>query len=220
MFLYYIGKILKPISQAVGKGVYMKKWVMLLAAGIAFSANSATLIPEQGISVLYINGVETEKSLGKQQLNPGETEIIIRFDKKFGRGNSEKLYTSAPYVVNFSVSGEEIRLKHPTARSYKEAEAAFNDIQPQWTITQDGQTISYKQEVLPPKKGLFPYLGMDTLVADYYNNKNNEVTQQQAVVATDTSAPDASNLTQLQAWYLKSSAEERKAFRRWMIDQE
>ncbi len=212
------------------KGTVMNKWLLLLATGLAFSANSATLIPAEGISVLYINGVETEKSIGKQRVDIGETEIIVRLDKNFGRGNSTKIYTSSPYVVKFSVSGDEVKLNHPVARSYQEAEKAFRDNQPSWLITQDGTEISYQQELLPPKDGMFPYLGLDTLVADYYSKKNNEVTKEQAIVAATSSLPvsnksasqvqEASNLTQLQAWYLKSSAEERKAFRRWMIDQE
>ncbi len=208
----------------------MKKWLLLLASGVAFSGNSATLLPEQGVSVLYINGIETEKSLGAQHLEAGETEVIVRLDKDFGRGNSSKVYTSAPYVIKFSVSGEKVKLNHPTARSYQEAEKAFRDGSPQWQVTQDGNKIAYSQEVLPPKDGLFPYLGLDTLVADYYSDKSNEATKQQAVVLTTTEAPVAvtqtnkkvvtTNIEQLKAWYLKSSAEERKAFRKWIIDQE
>ncbi len=205
----------------------MKKWLLLLATGMAFSVNSAILIPEQGVSVLYINGVETEKSIGKQHVSSGETEVIVRLDKNFGRGSSTKIYTSLPFVVKFSVSGDEIKLDHPTARSYQEAEKAFRDNQPNWTITQDGTEISYQQELLPPKDGLFPYLGLDTLVADYYSKKNNEVTKEQAIIATSSSVKvssheveNVSNLVQLKAWYLKSSAEERKAFRKWIIDQE
>ncbi len=212
------------------KGLVMKKWLLLLASGVAFSANSATLIPEQGLSVLYINGVETEKSIGEQHLEAGETEVIVRLDKDFGRGSSTKVYTSAPYVIKFSVSGEEVKLNHPKARSYQEAEKAFRDGSPQWYVTQDGKKIDYSQEVLPPKDGLFPYLGLDTLVADYYSDKTVQATKQQAVVLSTAEAPAVAaptnkkvvttNIEQLKAWYLKSSAEERKAFRKWIIDQE
>ncbi len=197
--------------------------MLLLVAGAAFSANSAVLVPEKGISILYINGNETEKSISKQQIDSGDTEVIIRLDKDFGRGNSSKIYTSVPYVVKFNVSGDEIKLNHPTARSYQEAENAFRNKQPEWTIEQDGNVVSYEQEVLPPNDGsLFPYAGMDKLVAAYYSGQAGKEIKQQAVVAnkSTTQGEEASNLTQLQAWYLKSSAEERKAFRRWMIDQE
>ncbi len=201
----------------------MKKWMLLLVVGAAFSANSAVLVPEQGVSVLYINGVETEKSIGKQQIELGETEVIIRLDKDFGRGNSSQIYTSVPYVVKFTVSGDEVKLNHPKARSYQEAENAFRNKQPQWAIEQDGNVVSYDQEVLPPNDGtLFPYAGMDKLVAAYYSGQAGKEIKQQAVVAdkSATQGKESSNLTQLKAWYLKSSEEERKAFRRWMIDQE
>ncbi len=211
----------------------MKKWWLLLVTGIAFSANSAILIPEKGVSVLYINGVETEKSIGQQQVKSGDIEAIVRFDKDFSRSGSKNRFTSSPYVVKFSVSGSEVKLLHPIARSYQEAENAFRHNQPQWTVEQDGKEIAYQQELLPPNDGLFPYLGMDKIVADYYSKKSNTMTQATAIVATSTvvaagevsepqatSSQEVSNLTQLQAWYLKSSDEERKAFRRWMIDQE
>ncbi len=198
----------------------MKKW-LLLCAGVAFSVNSATLVPEQGVAVLYINGVETNKSVGIQQLESGETEVIIRLDKEFGRGNASKLYTSAPYVVKFTVSGNEVKLAHPTARSYQEAENAFRSGQPQWKITQDNIEISYRQEVLPPNEGpLFPYAGLGKLVASYYDESENRDIKDLAVKANTDPVREASNLVQLKAWYLKSSTEERKAFRRWMIDQE
>lgn len=204
----------------------MKKWLLLLSAGVAFSANSATLIPERGVSVLYINGVETDKAVGYQHLEGGETEVIIRLDKDFSRGNSSKVFTSAPYVVKFSVSGEEVKLSHPTARSYLEAENAFRSGEPQWKIVQDGSEISYKQELLPPNEGiLFPYAGMDKLVAAYYSDQGNRDIKEKAVMADSAStnaqsSEAASNLVQLKAWYLKSSSEERKAFRKWIIDQE
>ena len=199
----------------------MKKWLLLLTIGSAFSANSATLIPEPGVSVLYINGVKTDKSIGYQHLELGETEAIIRLDKDFGRGNSSKVYTSAPYVVTFSVSGDEVKLAHPKARSYQEAENAFRFGQPQWEITQDGNQVSYKQELLPPNEGLlFPYAGMDKLVAKYYGDQDIIAVEKQAVVVEGSGNQATSNLIQLKAWYLKSSTEERKAFRRWMIDQE
>ena len=198
----------------------MKKW-LLLTVSVAFSVNSATLIPEDGVSVLYINGVETNKSVGHQQIDLGETEVIIRLDKDFGRGSSSKVYTSAPYVVKFSVSGEEVKLDHPTARSYQEAENAFRSGQPQWKITQNGSEISYKQELLPPNEGiLFPYAGLEKIVANYYSAAGNKEIKNLAVKASTVPALEASNLVQLKAWYLQSSTEERKAFRRWMIDQE
>ena len=198
----------------------MKKW-LLLAASVAFSVNSATLIPEDGVSVLYINGVATNKSVGYQQIDSGETEVIVRLDKDFGRGNSSKVYTSAPYVVKFTVSGNEVKLSHPTARSYQEAENAFRGDQPQWKITQNGNEVSYKQEILPPNEGfLFPYAGLNKLVASYYSEADSRGIKSLAVNAEATAEQGASNLMQLKAWYLKSSTEERKAFRRWMIDQE
>ncbi|MDW6016623.1 DUF2057 family protein [Vibrio plantisponsor] len=201
----------------------MKNLLSLALSIITFSVHSAVLIPEQGVSVLFIDGVATESSIGNQTINSGTVDIIVRMDKELGRGNSAKAYTSPPYVLKLNVTGEEVKILLPQARSVQEAEKAFRDNEPKWTILQDGKEAAYQQEILPPKEGLFPYLGMNTLVSDYYKKKNKDVTAEQAVVSlapgiNTTSA--TSNLVQLKAWYLKSSTEERKAFRRWMIDQE
>jgi len=207
----------------------MKQWLFLTALGMSFTVNAATLQPEAGLSVLFINGNETKSSVGEQTIDSGEVELIVRMDKQVGRGSSDNVFTSSPYVVKFVVTDELVKMKLPQARSMTEAEKAFSSNEPQWVILQDGKATNYQQELLPPKDGLFPYLGLNTLVADYYSAKNNAVTKEQAVVLNTAAVNNVSginttqstsNLVQLKAWYLKSSTEERKAFRRWMIDQE
>lgn len=224
----------------------MMKWMLTLCTLLSFTVSAATLIPAKGLSVLYVNGQEAESKIGSQQIPKGDVQLVVKMDKKLGRGNSAKVFTSKPYVLSFTVNGEEIKIDNPPARSHQEAVNAFKSEQPAWELVQDGSALEYTQETLPSKGGLFPYLAMDKLVAEYNQSKGVyfesgqlldkpveaqviAVSATSAVVAsvpTDVKSPAAkpavntTNLDQLKAWYLKSSKEERKEFRRWMIDQE
>jgi uncharacterized protein YccT (UPF0319 family) len=217
----------------------------ILAAGVVFSANAATLVPMKGVSLLYINGEEAESKIGANSVEPGSVQVVLRMDKKIGRGSSEGIYTSAPYVLTFDVTGEEVKINHPVARSKQEADAVFRTGNPEWRISQDGLNLAYSQEKLLGREGLLPYMGMEDLVAKHNKERGitfgsgkggvaevavpavaiSTTTQQTSQSATVSSSVMASskapsNTEQLKAWYLKASKEERKEFRKWMIDQE
>ncbi|MCZ4295062.1 DUF2057 family protein [Vibrio sinaloensis] len=224
----------------------MKRISILLASVVSFYASAADLIPAKGVSVLFINGQAAQSKLGENAIDEGFNQVVIRMDKDLGRGTSGDVFTSKPYVVNLQVSGDQVRIDHPSARSIREAELAFENDEPHWLIEQDGKVLSYEQEVLQGKSGLFPYSGMAVLVEQHNNQRGiyfdngqlieKPVEAQAIAVATTSSAvasttskvektspakPVASsNVEQLKAWYLKSSKQERKEFRRWMIDQE
>lgn len=231
----------------------MKKSIVaaLVALGCSFSVSAATLIPLKGVSVYFINGQEAESRIGKNELTEGENQVVVRMDKKVGKGSSSGVFTSAPYVLTFNVSGDEVKINHPVARSEQEAKAAFRTDQPDWRITQDGSTLSYSQEKLQAQSGFLPYMKMDELIAAHNAERgivfdNGQMTKaEQATTATlvttaavatskdvtaaNNNAPKTTvkaeptkveNVEQLKAWYLKASKEERKEFRKWMIDQE
>jgi uncharacterized protein YccT (UPF0319 family) len=253
-FLLFITTVycFKPSKAAVrikleyhgSKEIIMMKWMLTICALISFSVNAATLIPAKGLSIIYVNGQEAESKVGSQQIPNGDVQLIVKMDKKLGRGNSAKVFTSKPYVLSFTVNGEEIKIDNPPARSHQEAVNVFKSEQPAWELVQDGAVLEYTQEKLPSKGGLFPYLALDKLVAEYNQLKgihfeggkllDKPVEAQTlavttptevATVSTGVKAPavksvTSSNLDQLKAWYLKSSKKERKEFRKWMIDQE
>tara|TARA_Y100001956_G_C4114750_1_gene184299 strand:+ start:1123 stop:1788 length:666 start_codon:yes stop_codon:yes gene_type:complete len=221
----------------------MKKWFVALLTFMSFSASTATLNPEKGLSILYINGQESESSISSQDIPYGLVQVVLRTDKNIGRGNSAKVFTSDPYVVSFEVTGDEVKIKNPPTRSIQEAEKSFKSESPAWVILQEGIKTSYEQEKLPSKSTVFPYVAIDSLVAEYNTSKgiyfDNGLLVSAPVakpVATIESSPkavkemapnmkevvisDTSSVEQLKAWYLKASKQERKEFRRWMIDQE
>ncbi|KJY83203.1 hypothetical protein TW81_09340 [Vibrio galatheae] len=222
------------------------KWILTLFALFSFSVGAAVIIPEKGLSILYVNEQKAESKIGRQQLPQGDVQLVVKMDKKLGRGNSAKVFTSNPFVLSFVVTGEEITIDTPVARSAQEATNAFKSQRPEWKLVQDGEPLEYHQEMLPSDGKLFPYLAMDKLVAEYNQSKGiffeggkliSKPVEAQAIAAATTSTAvtstaskvektspakpvASSNVEQLKAWYLKSSKEERKEFRRWMIDQE
>ncbi|MDC5822531.1 DUF2057 family protein [Vibrio europaeus] len=221
---------------------------VILLGFLSIPAFALELIPAKGVSVLYINGVETESKIKPSKIESGLNQVVIRMDKNMSTGSSANVFTSKPYVLSFEAqNGAEITLEHPIARSKMEAERVFENSNPEWILKQGDRALNYSQELLAGKSGFFPYINMDELLVEhnaqrgiYFNNgqlidKPVEA-QAIAVAATTTAAATSnsskvektspakqvatSNVEQLKAWYLKSSKEERKAFRRWMIDQE
>ncbi len=212
---------------------YVKRVLATLAALTSLSIHAAELNAENGISVLYINGQQAESKLGVNEIGEGFNQVVIRMDKTIGRGGSEEVFTSKPFVIDLQVSGSEILIEHPSARSLQEAERAFKGDDPKWKVTQDGSALPYEQEVLEGKSGLFPFLNMQELVTEhnkkrgiYFENGDLVDKPEIAIAATagktDSTSKSApiNNVEQLKAWYLKSSAEEHKTFRRWIIEQD
>ncbi len=224
-----------------------KCFVIAVSLGLMTgAAQAATLAPKSGVSILYINGEPAESKISENHIEPGFNQVVVRMDKDMSRGSSSDVFTSKPYVISFTVDGEKVVINHPKARSRVEAERVFAS-NPKWIVIEDGNALNHEQVMLEGKGGFIPYGGMAELIEKhnsqrgvYFNNgqlidKPVEA-QAIAVAATTTAAVTStsskvektspakpvatSNVEQLKAWYLKSSKEERKAFRRWMIDQE
>lgn len=218
----------------------MKKTLVFIAlCSTAISgANAANLTPKEGVSIMYVNGQEADSRVGVNHVEDGFNQVVLRMDKNMANGSSSDVFTSKPYVLEFEVVGEDVVVNHPIARSKQEAEAAFEGDNPKWRLIQDSQSLTYNQELLKGKSGFFPYNDMDELLTKhnaqrgiFFENGNlvEKPVAAQTVAVTTTSSVSStstetvvvsSNVQQLKAWYLKASTQERKEFRRWMIDQE
>ncbi|MEZ8283730.1 hypothetical protein BCU17_14960 [Vibrio splendidus] len=220
----------------------MKKvWLALgLLTSVIGSVSAATLTPQKGVSILFINGRQAENKISENHINEGFNQVLVRFDKKFGNSG---VYSSAPYILSFNVTGDEVKIKSPKARSYIEAEKVFESGNPSWNVVQDEVVIKYQQNVIERKPGFAPFGGLDSRLVEY--NESNAiyfkdgvlldkpadavvlvpvatgmVEENEAKAQTKTASTEAQSVEQLKAWYLKSSKKERKEFRKWMIDQE
>lgn len=216
----------------------MKKIVFALLLSVPFSLQAAQLVPEKGVKILFVNGQEVESRISVSEILPGFNQIVLRMDTKVSKND---LYTSKPYIVSLDVTGDVVTINHPVARSVQEAERAFRADNPKWLVEQDGTALGYTQEVLQGREGFMPYAKMDQLIAEQNKRngiyfENGQLVDKPVAVkaAATTAVVESSNVTaesnvelvatdnvnQLKAWYLKSSKEERKTFRKWMIDQE
>ncbi|MEF1289381.1 YccT family protein [Vibrio sp. M260118] len=222
--------------------------IIAMLSSLTFGlANAATLTPKRGVDILYINGQSAESKIGENEISEGFNQVVLRMNKNMSRGSSSDVFTSKPFAISFNVTGEEVVIDHPVARSINEAQRAFEGESPKWFVKIDGKLTDYEQSMIEGKTGFLPFSGLEKRVAEhnakrgiYFSNgqlvdKPVEA-QAIAVAATTTAAVTStsskvekaspakpvasSNVDQLKAWYLKSSKEERKAFRRWMIDQE
>ncbi|EHH2447534.1 DUF2057 domain-containing protein [Vibrio vulnificus] len=207
--------------------MYIRMASLAFGLMLSFTSNAAVLTSEQGVSVLFINGQQAESKIGENQIAPGKNQILVRMDKKVGRGSSAEVFTSDPYVLEFSIESEaNVKLYHPKARSHQEAEAAFSKREPEWLIKQSGESIPYTIEKLQGREGFLPYGDLEGLLAKHNEQAGmtviDKIQQSEVASNTNTSAnvKHGSALTQLQHWYKQASTEERKAFRKWMVDQE
>lgn len=210
---------------------------------LALPLQAAELSANRGISILYINGQAAEQKIGTNEIDEGFTQVIVKLDDKLGKGGSAKVFTSKPYTINFDAQDADYKITLPKMFSEMEAQEEFAKAKPGWGVEANGQPVEFTQAVVEGKKGFMPYAGMDEIVAKHNQQRgiyfqdgqliDAPVAVEMAVVTTasvnavvgeskTTAAPVkvSSNVEQLKAWYLQANKEERKEFRRWMIDQE
>ncbi|MBD1557898.1 DUF2057 domain-containing protein [Vibrio sp. S9_S30] len=197
--------------------------------------SAAQLELKSGVDLLVLNGMESSEFEEGFKLSEGTNQAVVKMSKSFGTGGSKDIFTSNPYIVSFQSSGKDITIAHPKVYSVQHARNTFNK-NPEWLVYEDGDLIESQSVFLEGKGGFVPYWDVKALVRDYNEKQGISFSAAPlAVAATAKAAPVAKpqksvakvaqgektqTLEQLQAWYLKASKEERKAFRKWMIDQE
>lgn len=192
------------------------------------TVHAATLEPQKGVEILFINGVDIEEQRSIQDVDSGEVQLVLKYSQKLGSGNSGKVFDSPAFIVTFTMPDEGATVAAPKVYSYEAAKREFKS-NPEWVISQSDKVISYDQEKFPIQSGLLPSWKMDEQLAEYNTEHGIVFGESAALVASaqviekqsaTTTAVKTTNLEQLQGWYLKASIAERKEFRKWMIDQE
>lgn len=234
--------------------------IAMLSSLVISSVNAATLVPKRGVDILYINGQSAVSKVGENKISEGFNQVVLRMNKDMSRGSSSDVFTSKPFVISFDVTGDEVVIDHPLARSTREAQKAFKTEEPKWIVKVDGSIVEYEQSMIEGKTGFLPFSGLEKRVAEHNEKRGiyfkegklvdrpvTTITVEEATAATaavvtlpvgnngtvekadsiseakatsPVKVEVSSNVEQLKAWYLKSSKQERKEFRRWMIDQE
>lgn len=212
----------------------MKKSMGLLCVLMSFGVSAGMLEPQSNVELLFVDGEQNQEKRQSVSVDEGPTQLVVKYSKKLSDSGKSRVFDSAPYVIMFNAPERDLMIEAPKLHSYQQANAHFKQA-PEWVIkTKNGESIEYSQEVLDSGEGIFPYYDLPKLVAQHNQARGVLFGASAALVASAELAPeteskqgseampsvDTNNLEQLKAWYLKSSTEERKAFRRWMIDQE
>lgn len=200
-------------------------------AGLLMSLNvhAAMITPAPGVKILFANGIEVDEPLKPMKMDAKSAQLVVRYAAELGSGSNQKVFDSAPFVITVDNISEDIKLYPPKVFSYEQANREFNS-SPKWRIEGvSGKDVAYSQEKLKGNDGFMPYYGMEALVAKHNEERGiafaaaavkPEVATTDKMVEETAATKNLNALTQLQHWYKQASTEERKAFRKWMVDQE
>lgn len=204
----------------------MKGKVVLLGLLFASSLQAATITPKKGIEILFVDGVKVEEKREKITLDAKTTQLMLRYSKQVGNGNTKKIFDSAPFIITINVPDSDLTVNAPKVYSYEKAKREFKTA-PEWLITDNKDNeINYRQEKLKPNDGFMPYYDLEVMLEKYNQDKGIIFGFSSALVTASKSTEKGnnsenaklSNLSQLQSLYLKTNKEERKAFQKWIID--
>ncbi|USD64358.1 DUF2057 domain-containing protein [Vibrio sp. SCSIO 43136] len=210
--------------------------VLALAAVSLFSFHTfaAELIPAKGVAILFANGSETESKYQPVAITDGTNQVVVEVNTMVGNGSKKEKFSSKPFILTFEAGQQDVNLAHPKIYSIIHAEQVFRT-SPEWSLTSGGSNIAYTSDLLKGKEGLLPYSDIAPLVQNYNEQKGLAIATTVAVVAKPqpklavkpevkpeaSAVPKASEpLSELKKWYIAASDADRKAFRKWVIDQE
>ncbi|UYI48091.1 DUF2057 domain-containing protein [Vibrio natriegens] len=215
-------------------------WTSILMALSALSvpnayANTSSLTEldaAQGVEVLFINSQDAKQMDEPFMLATGSNQIVLRMNTMLGRGEKRGNFTSAPYILTLDVNGGELEIDGPQLNELTQAKKVFEGDKIDWNVSLNDSDINYDQVKMVGKKGTFPYSNLDEQLA-IYNAANGISFAGSAIApaagaslvngtqqAAKSSGPDSLEMQKAKMTYLKLSPNERKAFRKWLVDQQ
>jgi uncharacterized protein YccT (UPF0319 family) len=203
----------------------LKRWTQILLSLMAFSAFGAEFVINKENSALALNGVKFEES--KVDLVAGTHQIVARYSFQLPeKGNKKKRIQSEVKVFQFTVANQEtIRLIAPNFARYSQAEYAFNNDSIDWRLEdENGDPVEFTVDFIPGRSGFLPYGDIERVVEDYNKKNSIAVDPVKGIVTLSTVASDEPSnglpalLNDVQSQYLNLSADDRKAFKKWLVD--
>ncbi|MBR9788974.1 MAG: DUF2057 domain-containing protein [Vibrionaceae bacterium] len=214
-------------------------WTSILMALSALSVpnayantNSLTeLDASQGIEVLFINSQDAKQMDKPFMLATGPNQIVLRMNTMLGRGEQRGNFTSAPYILTLDVNGGELEIDGPQLNELLQARKVFDGDKIDWNVSLNDSDVDYDQVKMVGQKGMFPYSNLDEQLAIY--NAANGITFAGSAIApvadvglvngaqqaAKSGGQDSLEMQKAKMSYLKLSPNERKAFRKWLVDQ-
>ena len=206
------------------------KNVFLIAALVSFSSQAIEVEVGENIEFMVANGKEVGSLMAPAKtldLPQGKHQLVVRYNASVKDGSRNKFFTSRPYIFEADIQQATV-INLPKMKRYSQVESHFQS-GPKWTFEyQDGTSapVSYDKLV---GSGFSPYGDMEGLVAEYNKERGISFTNNQfekltdvAVSVSDTGEVNITGdaTTQLKLWYTKATAEERKTFKLWMVEQD
>ncbi|MBF4443232.1 DUF2057 family protein, partial [Vibrio anguillarum] len=154
-------------------------------------------------------------------------QLVLRYSGRLKSGGKMEYYATYPYLVTLTFQGQKdinskafIKL---ISNRYDKINAENERKKPVFDI-QTSEDVSVEQKILPSTVEVFPYMDVGSLVKSYNIDNaiffSDNLKKIDMVNNSDAISTTEDSLTQLQIWYLKSTKEERKSFRKWIIEQE
>lgn len=214
--------------------VEMKKGPILFVMSsvlLAFSVNAEVVLKiPQDVDLLLVNMKKPQSALLEKKelvLPDGANQIVFQFRPSFDEGDMVKKAYGDIIIAKFDAYNTTINFNLPKYRNLKQAEKEIASLE--WSL------FDAKNKQLTIYQDKLSYNGVQIgrnfiqEAADYNQQGGVAALQSESNTAkpiaelkTAVKLSDEVNETvgQLQAWYLKASPQERKAFKKWMVDQE
>ena len=178
-------------------------------------------------------------------LPDGVNQIVFQYEPVFDERDNQRKAYSPVIIAKFEANDEELTLSMPKFKNFRTAQEGIKNLH--WEIKDEqGQALLKTEDVLlgdgvqlnrsySEEATEYNKVGGPAAVAMSYlvvaNQARTEVVtnavsaevakvEPVAVIAKPIATEKSESLEQLKAWYLKTSKEDRKEFRKWMIDQD
>lgn len=208
------------------KFFFVASCIALLTSHLA-QAEVKIDIPES-INLLVVNSLKPEVKKGglfstdTLTLPDGENQIVFKFEPNVMENDTLRQVYSDVIVAKFTVQQNELKFVLPEYRDLNQARNGISNFE--WSLVDDeGQNVEITQDTLSAN-GV--QLGRNFIedVLDY--NMRGGVAAISSSTIVTKSLPirsqfttDTENVAQLKSWYLKATAQEKKDFQIWLIEQ-
>ena len=190
---------------------------------VTLPAMAATFEVPRSFEIMYVD-LESAGHFGndfKVDIDEGQHQIVVRFNKLLRSGGDTQKYQSEPIVLDLQFEKDTyFTLKAPYISTKKQAEANAKD--PQFTIYDNvnGQDVDYRQQSLKTKSGLQntrDYVSEIERLTAPNSTSNTNVSSAGPVPAPIIMTEDVA-LEMMQFWYNQSDDATRKDARIWIAD--
>lgn len=191
----------------------MKIFTLALALVVSQNTFAGEIIPSNYTELLALNGKEVKHSLfssDRLDVADGQHQIVVKYVNTF----NDDLIESKPYIMTITVDAKTV-ISSQEFNNKTQAIQKINQGLVWYESTPDGKKNIVDATILP-SSGFMPYSDIEALIAKF-NQKNNLSIP--AVNLTSEVTP-LNNQNTLIEQYEQSSKEQKKAFKRWLIESE